>query len=72
MKEDTKVAIGVWLDDWGYKMGFLFISAPIIYDTLGLGFRGFFEWRISYWGVLCQLVGLVLIGLTLFMRRYWK
>ena len=59
-----RIVLGCWLADWGNRLGALFVTAPIIYDTLGLGFRGFIHWNIGRWGMICQLIGVGIILLT--------
>lgn len=70
MKFDL-IEIGCWLDDWGYKIGGVLVALPILSDTLGLGFRGFIDWNIGKWGIICQLMGLGIIAITRHARRNW-
>lgn len=66
-----RTELGVFLDDWGNLIGAGLVLAPMMWDVVGTGIRGFFEWNIGVWGIISQLLGIGFILLTKVMRRYW-
>lgn len=60
-----------WLDDWGNYLGAIFVVAPMLWDVIFTGFRGFFEWNIDTWGVVSQLLGVGIVLLTRWARKVW-
>jgi len=66
-----KIEIGCWLDDYGNYLGALLVIAPMVWDVLGLGFRGFWEWNIGVVGIISQLLGVGVVLLTRHARTKW-
>ena len=54
----------LWLGIWGEKLGLVLVFAPTLYDFIGTGLRGFFEWKILPLGIVMMLIGGVLIYIS--------
>ena len=54
----------LWLGIWGEKFGIVLVFAPTLYDFIGTGLRGFFEWKILPFGIVMMLIGGVLIYIS--------
>jgi len=49
---------------WGKVIGVLMVLAPIVFDPLFMGLKAYVGWNIAYKGIICQILGLVLIGIA--------
>lgn len=58
--EDLKVDLAIW----GRKVGYSLIALISLWDFFVMGFRGFYEYSISYLGVSGIWIGLLIIVLS--------
>lgn len=71
---EREVSMSMWevadfLDKWGVKVGLGMTAAPLVYDLVMLGGRGFAHWNIGRWGCLCLLMGWVITITSYMIRR---
>ena len=56
-KDDFLENVWLFFDKWGLLIGLVLVFAPPLYDVFAMGFRNYFCWKISHWGISCQLSG---------------
>ena len=58
--DDIDYTVTTEMGKYGVTIGYILIVAPLVYDILSMGFRGFWHWDTSPWGKGCQLLGMVI------------
>ena len=61
-----------FLEDWGYYIGFAMIISPIVWDILWKGLRSGENIKVCLGGVICQIAGLIVIGISRKIRRWGR
>ena len=57
------------LDRIGIPMGLFLVLLPALWDVAWLGARDWQLWQIHSWGVICQLIGAIVIGVSWGIRK---
>ena len=60
------------IEQYGIEAGFSINTFIIFYDLLATGWRHFFEWRISYWGIIGLIIGTILMGYGKILRKLFR
>ncbi len=59
-KDDVILAIAVK----GRVIGFCMVLLPLMWDIFGTGVRGFMEYGLGRWAILCQVIGIAIMGIS--------
>lgn len=64
--------IADFLERKGYFAGLLIVFAPIAYDVIGILYGRDLHIKVETWGVIIQIVGLLVIGLARYVRKWGR
>ena len=53
----------------GRWIGLGMICAPLLFDIVWMGVRGFMEYNMGVWGTSCQILGMVISGSAILIDR---
>lgn len=63
MKAQDEILLALGTSKGMLRTGWFLLVAPTLKDIVYLGIGGFFKWQISHWGIVCMLIGALLLSL---------
>lgn len=55
----------------GIEVGFAVVMLPIGYDLLGIIYGRDPQFKIGFWGVIMQIAGAMVMGLSKYAQNWW-